>query len=316
LRRKAEGKEKWNDPETPWNSQMESLMPNMTEDQLVRTVERLRDDLLELRSELRKKYANRQRQVTSENLKSRAARIAEAWLVDISQRTMVNETIPSDYRANLAIHFQRILGFSERASKRSRYETEIKAILEGYKQKLLIPLKQLTHVEESDNAEPHRGTIVPQAQTSPLKASLNGFPLTAFVGHSFDPKDGNVVECVTQCLDALGIQWVSGQKPKADRISNKIKQLIDGQLFFIGVFTCRYKIEAKREWMPSLWIVDEKAYAVGKGKKLILFREKGLSSIGGIQGDYEYIEFSRDRLQDITIELLSMFEFLVKGLRP
>jgi hypothetical protein len=50
---------------------------------------------------------------------------------------------------------------------------------------------------------------------------------------------------------------------------------------------------------------DEKAYA--SRKKLILLVE-GVESIGGIQGDHEYIEFNRDKLAQAIIALLQLFQ--------
>lgn len=54
----------------------------------------------------------------------------------------------------------------------------------------------------------------------------------------------------------------------------------------------------------------KKAYALAKGKKLILVRESGIQSIGGIHGDYEYIEFVREDLVDLVIKLLQTFRSL------
>lgn len=142
-----------------------------------------------------------------------------------------------------------------------------------------------------------------------------GFTRKAFVGHSFLPNDKRVAEGVIQCLAAIGISVVTGEKPKADRISEKVKRLIEEQYLFVGVFTRRDKIAHKTEWTTTPWVIDEKAYAVGKGKKLILVKEEGVGSIGGIQGDYEFIEFSRDHLEELLVRLIQVFEVAVTGLK-
>ena len=54
-------------------------------------------------------------------------------------------------------------------------------------------------------------------------------------------------------------------------------------------------------------MIDEKAYAVGLQKPLILLKEQGVNSIGGIQGEYEYIEFSRHALEGAVIKLIRLF---------
>ena len=84
--------------------------------------------------------------------------------------------------------------------------------------------------------------------------------------------------------------------------------------FFVGIFTRRDKIANKPEWTTSAWVVDEKAYATGKGKKLILLKEEGVSSIGGLQGDYEYISFARENLQGLVLKLVQMFRLKLDGL--
>jgi len=100
-----------------------------------------------------------------------------------------------------------------------------------------------------------------------------------------------------------------------DRISSKIKTRIEGQYLFVGVFTRRDKIQNKEEWTTSAWVIDEKAYAAGRGKKLILVKEEGVGSIGGIQGDYEYVEFSRGQLEKISLSLTEFLQISVAGFR-
>jgi len=111
----------------------------------------------------------------------------------------------------------------------------------------------------------------------------------------------------------LGITVVTGERPKADRISEKVKRLIDGQPVFVGLYTRRDKIAGKREWTASPWVIEEKAYAVAKRKMLILLKEEGIASIGGIQGDYEYLEFSRDRLHQLVLRICRLFSITVDG---
>jgi hypothetical protein len=136
---------------------------------------------------------------------------------------------------------------------------------------------------------------------------------SAFVGMSFAPEE-LINEFVIRIFEALGIAVVTGEKPRANTISEKIKRLIEAQSMFVGIFTRRDKITRKKEWTTSTWVIDEKAYAVGR-KPLILIREEGVSSIGGIQGDYEYIGFSRDTLGDLALKLIELFEISNGGLK-
>jgi hypothetical protein len=291
----------------------------MIDESLILAIERLRDELSDFKFALRSKYSKTHRQVSDLNLKTTAARIAEAWIVNIAQRREVVEVIASDYLADLSVHFQRLLTLSEHASKRARYETEIKTILSDFNMKVIIPLKKLRSMASSVTALGIGSGLQPGVQHNEPAAtrvvSEGGFVATAFVGYSFAAADKVVVDCVIDTLTAMGIAVTTGEKPRANKISDKVKRAIEGQYLFVGVFTKRDKIAHKKEWTTSPWVLDEKAYALGKGKKLILLKEVGVGSIGGIQGDYEFIEFARENLQTVPTKLMSMFSLLISNLR-
>jgi len=84
---------------------------------------------------------------------------------------------------------------------------------------------------------------------------------------------------------------------------------------FVGIFTRRAKLEGKNAWTTSEWVLDEKAYAYGKGRKLVLLKEAEVESIGGIQGDYEYLPFTRDSFHLALVRLIQLFAVSVSGLR-
>jgi hypothetical protein len=258
------------------------------------------------------KYANAQRQVVDDKLKETAARLAETWIVNLSQRSEIAQACSSDYFADLGVHFQRLLAFSEHATQRTRYDFEINSILKEFSLQLVIPLKQ-SRARVTQAIPTHVPVVAPPATLA--QQASEPFRAAAFVGYSFAPTDKLVVDCVIESLVSLGVKVVTGEKPRADRISDKVKRLIEDQHIFVGVFTKRDKISRKKEWTTSPWVLDEKAYALAKGKKLILLKEVGVVSIGGIQGDYEFIEFSRDTLHSVPTRLVSMFEFTLVGLR-
>jgi hypothetical protein len=138
---------------------------------------------------------------------------------------------------------------------------------------------------------------------------------SAFLGQSFAPADKRINECVQSTLAAIGVKVVTGERPKADSVSAKVKGLIEAQDIFVGIFTRRDKIAKKPEWTTSMWVIDEKAYAVGRKKRLILLKENGVGSVGGIQGDYEYLEFSREELESLVIKFLQLFDLTTAVLR-
>ncbi len=148
-----------------------------------------------------------------------------------------------------------------------------------------------------------------------VEAKAEAFRPTAFVGHSFIQADLPFVHAVTETLQALGITVLTGEKPKADRISEKVKRMIDAQHIFVGIFTRRDKLEGRNAWTTSAWVLDEKAYAYGKGRKLILLKEADVESIGGIQGDYEFLPFTRENFHEVIVKLIQLFTLSVKGLQ-
>jgi hypothetical protein len=129
----------------------------------------------------------------------------------------------------------------------------------------------------------------------------------AFIGQSFAPADRGPNTIVERFLTASGIQVVTGERPSAGSVSAKVRTRIESCDLFVGIFTRRQRIGRKQEWTTSAWVVDEKAYAFAKEKRLILIREVGVQSIGGLQGDYEYLEFSRDDMTELVIKLVELF---------
>jgi tetratricopeptide (TPR) repeat protein len=116
--------------------------------------------------------------------------------------------------------------------------------------------------------------------------------LPAFVGHSFAAKDRDIVDNMIQFVTKLGLKCESGLRPEANSITVKIKQRIQASEVFVGIFTRRNK-QTDGSYSTSPWVIEEKTLAITQNKKLLLFVEEGVSEIGGMQGDHEYIEFDR-----------------------
>ncbi len=275
----------------------------MVDEHLLLAVRRLGSDLRDLKTSLRKNYPKTAQQVTSQNLKDKASGLAEAWLANLSQRPEIAINVSPEYLGDLNVHFQRILVATEKATIRRRYDEEINAVLESYTPDLVVPLMQ-------GNAQ-----HAPAKAAGAVEAEAEAFRPTAFVGHSFSEADLPFVHAVTETLEALGITVLTGEKPKANRISEKVKRMIDAQHIFVGIFTRRDKLEGRNAWTTSAWVLDEKAYAYGKGRKLILLKEADVESIGGIQGDYEFLPFTRENFHEVIVKLIQLFALSIKGLQ-
>lgn len=270
----------------------------MIDDQFVLKVERLRDSVEDIRSRIRSRYRQPTSQVVSDEIRSDVARAAEMWMVDIAPMSDVTAAIGDDALADLSIEFQRLLTYSEQATIRRKYEAAIKAILSDFRARVIIPLKQKR--DKQLVATPAKTTVVP---TSRHLQSV-------FVGHSFSTDDAKVNDVILRFLAAYGFEVVTGEKPSANTVSAKVRGRIEQCEAFVGIFTRRDKISRKNEWLPSPWVLDEKAFALAKNKKLILLREDGVQSIGGLQGDYEYLEFARSEMPELLVRLLELLRGL------
>jgi hypothetical protein len=270
----------------------------MIDDALVLRIERLRDEVEGLRDEIRARYHGPGSLVVFAQICDTAAQIGERWLVEIASRDDVGQVIGQDIVGKLNVEFQRLITFSEQATQRRRYEATIKAILTGFRTQVVVPMKQ------------SRNRVL--TRPTPRKAiATNGSLGIIFIGQSFAPDDAAINSAIGRFVEAYGFKIVTGEKPSADSVSKKVRKRIEGATFFLGIFTRRDRLKRRAEWTTSSWVIDEKAYALAKRKKLILLRETGVQSIGGIQGDYEYIEFSRGDLTDPLIKLLQ----ILRGLR-
>jgi hypothetical protein len=268
----------------------------MIDDALVLRVERLRDSAEELRLELKSRYKSAKRPVVAPSTRESAAQLGERWLVEVSARDDVLAAVGHDVAAELNVEFQRLITFADRLTTRERYDTALKAILKDFRTDVVIPLKQARN----------RGFMPAAVTGHPSKATAR----TAFVGHSFIAGDKAVTTAVTQVLNAFGLSVTSGEKPRAGSVSEKVKELIEAADIFVGVFTRRDRLRGKTEWTTSSWVIDEKAFALANRKKLVLLKEVGVQNIGGIQGDYEYVEFNRKDMGSLSVKLVQLLQSL------
>jgi hypothetical protein len=271
----------------------------MIDDQLVLRVERLRDEVESLKGNLRSRYSSKTRPVVSQELREHAAAIAERWLVEMTGRADVSGAIGGNTVAERSVQFQRLLTYSERATLRKKYDQTLNAILKDFRASVIVPLK--AHRSNASGLSAAALPVVPTTHLLLKHASV------AFVGQSFAANDEPVNRLIQRVISALGLTVLTGEKPRAGSVSMKVRDRIDRSEVFIGIFTRRDKIEGKTEWSTSSWVIDEKAYALARSKRLVLLREQGVVSIGGLQGDYEYLEFDRSDLANLLIRLVEIF---------
>jgi tetratricopeptide (TPR) repeat protein len=155
--------------------------------------------------------------------------------------------------------------------------------------------------QRSDQPSGH-DTQVPQQVMIQARLLLER---TAFVGHGFNDADLDVVEFFKSLLSELSVKIITGERPEAGSVSQKVKERISQAELFVGILTRKEKVD-ENHWTTSDWVIDERTHAAALGKKVILLKEKGIELKGGIHGDSEYIEFDREQLHRAAIKLIQM----------
>jgi hypothetical protein len=253
-------------------------------------LERLRDEAEFFSRSLRKQYRAGSA-ISNKRVQAEARRMGEMWVTELSLAPGLSDAIGANVVADLSVHFQRLISLADKATCRRQYDEELKAILDDYRTRVVIPAKSRRR-GAAGLSEGERGAHGP-----------TGFR-SVFIGHAFTEQDGILVKYVERVFAVFGITCRTGERPEGNRISEKVKRRIADSDGFIGIFGRRDRLARNKGWTTSDWVIDEKAYALALNKKLILLRESGVSSIGGIQGDYEYLEFDRDDLADIIVRLI------------
>ena len=158
--------------------------------------------------------------------------------------------------------------------------------------------------------------------------------MKAFVGHSFDDKDSPLIEKIISFLNKRGILCESGEKAENKSVSEKVKERIDRNDIFIGIFTIDKGIKqlpsnpntiqssSRFKWFKrkkgalainkvvpifttSNWVIQESGYAIAKKKKedIIMMVEYGVHKFPELQGDKEIVLFDRNSLDSALLKL-------------
>ena len=127
-------------------------------------------------------------------------------------------------------------------------------------------------------------------------------PLTAFLAHSFSSGDKALVSIVSRLIKRTGLTVLTGERPEAKAVGQKVKERIDSADLFIGLITRRHSIRDGELWTTSPWVIEEKGYSIGQkpARPIILLIEDGIavpSETGGLEGDLEFIGFRRHEFE-------------------
>jgi tetratricopeptide (TPR) repeat protein len=157
----------------------------------------------------------------------------------------------------------------------------------------------------------------------------------AFVGHSFSKDDETLNKTFLDYLDQIkameiGFIWDHAKAAEPRQLAEKVMSLIRDRNLFIGICTKKERVigpnelercwikrrvlgghESMFSWKTSDWIIQEIGLAMGREMDLILLLEEGLRLPGGLQGDIEYIEFTRENPERSFGKLLEMIRSLI-----
>jgi len=128
--------------------------------------------------------------------------------------------------------------------------------------------------------------------------------LSAFIAHSFDPKDKQITHKLKKILMKLGVRPITGDigvEPPAEQVLKRMKE----SDFVLVLLTKRYPImdEDSEEWMTSEWIYNEIGMAYALKKPMIFLCERDLRQ-GGIMETVAGVQyFKRERFPYIVPRL-------------
>ena len=139
----------------------------------------------------------------------------------------------------------------------------------------------------------------------------------AFVAHSFARTDATLVAATKRAVRSAGYSIVTGEAAEVLRVSEKVRQRIDGATLFVALLTRRFKIGDGR-WSTSPWVIEEKAYSLGSDgtRPIILLVERGVAvpeETGGLNGDLEYIGFERERFDVARAKIREMMRRVLQA---
>lgn len=132
-------------------------------------------------------------------------------------------------------------------------------------------------------------------------------PKSVFLSYSFRQEDKELVEGLEKLLESAGYIVITGEKNRMGSISKKIMNQIKEAENFLVVMTRRDKKD-NGKYTTSSWILEEKGAAIALGKPCLMLIEEGVDEreIGGLQGDDEWIPFTRNNFASKIADAIRM----------
>jgi hypothetical protein len=164
--------------------------------------------------------------------------------------------------------------------------------------------------------------------------------LDAFVGYSFEELDKVLVDKFLTFFNSIrdmniGFNWDHAEKAEPKKLSKKVKDKMQNKNCFIGICTAKEYIIDPDKCKPNTkndnvlkinnedivrktsdWIIQEIAFALGRGMELIILLEEDVRRPGELQGDIEHISFNREMPEKAFTRILQMISSLIPKMAP
>jgi hypothetical protein len=179
------------------------------------------------------------------------------------------------------------------SSEDKSFITRIQPILEKARSIATYPVNPLRYNELSSILMSLKGHLSIRALIRP----------NIFIGYRYTPEDEEIANKFMTLFTFEGMNLISAKTAKTEDVGEKVKRLIGDSEGVIIIATRDQELK-DGGWTTSVWLTDEKSFALGQSKKVGLFFEDCISptSKKGIQGDLEYIEFNREHLDKAFLE--------------
>ena len=133
--------------------------------------------------------------------------------------------------------------------------------------------------------------------------------IVPFVSMSFDKNDKDINEYVTGILEALQIDFETGERYYKGSIPEKVQSRIRSSDLFISILVKRDKLEGGGYAAPS-WLHKELGIAQGVKKDVIAWVERDIKDIAGLNSEKEVIYFKRNDANEIEKATIKFLEAL------
>lgn len=143
---------------------------------------------------------------------------------------------------------------------------------------------------------------------------------TVYFSRSFDDADQEIFRTIRDQFDTpeigrrYDLELIDSEPPRGDQLAERIESDIAQSDVVVCLFTRRHVLEDEDGHIPPAYVTSETGFALGKGKRLIVFLEEGVPAqkMGLVDAHgIEYLAFSRDQIG--TTEFADRVQTLIRS---